>query len=549
MSETLYTKCWEDFLHSRRALALRRAQAGLAQLASLSSAVDRVEGGAAADAEQLVTEADFCYIAGACRANDQALLERAVARYRRHLVLQPDNSNALRMQAESLLRLRRYEEACAVFDQIHGARLAGVRERLRRWEGEAAVRAPAALEPFAAEVGGLEVAPFRLLHDAALLEHVLSDGGPASDDAASGLGEALTAEERGQWLAAAQVLRDLVPRIRAVAAERGPAPGSGSGSPPSPPPRGPPASAARAAPPAPAAPPLGPGPRTETPVLRARDWAAAEQAYARDRRVTLDGLLSDAALAEVQRYAKCTPAFRTMRGGFLGAFPADGATHPLLVKLARGLERAMPAVFGPHPLGLWWLFKYPPPADGAGVGGEGAGGGGSGGGSGDKARGIGIHADDAAVNVNIWLTPDSARLSGGGLRIFHHVPPLGTSVAQVNHEFDSAADEAVLHSELERGGHAHIPYACNRAAIFVSDQYHVSEPFEFRPGYENHRLNLTFLFGDRAGVAAAAGAAAGAGAGAGTGAGADAGADGSANEVQTASDALFGASSSSSDSE
>lgn len=43
----------------------------------------------------------------------------------------------------------------------------------------------------------------------------------------------------------------------------------------------------------------------------------------------------------------------------------------------------------------------------------------------------------------------------------------------------------------------HIPYKCNRAAIFVSDQYHVSEPFQFKDGLENHRVNLTLLFGDR----------------------------------------------------
>jgi hypothetical protein len=50
---------------------------------------------------------------------------------------------------------------------------------------------------------------------------------------------------------------------------------------------------------------------------------------------------------------------------------------------------------------------------------------------------------------------------------------------------------------LAEDGIVTIPYKCNRAAIFVSDQYHVSEPFEFKTGLENHRINLTLLFGDR----------------------------------------------------
>ena len=38
----------------------------------------------------------------------------------------------------------------------------------------------------------------------------------------------------------------------------------------------------------------------------------------------------------------------------------------------------------------------------------------------------------------------------------------------------------------------------------MSDQYHVSEPFEFKEGLENHRVNLTLLFGDRIGTVDAA---------------------------------------------
>ena len=179
---------------------------------------------------------------------------------------------------------------------------------------------------------------------------------------------------------------------------------------------------------------------------------------------------------------------------------------------------AAPALFASHPLGLFWFFKYPSLGVGATEGER------KGEGSAKmqtkpgqvaaapppplssmnptRARGIGLHADPAAVNINIWLAPDDARVRGGGLDIFAHVPPREhNAVHDVNKEFASAAEEAAFREELAAksgaGGLTHVPYRCNRAAIFVSDQYHVSEPFEFRPGYANHRVNLTLLFGDR----------------------------------------------------
>jgi hypothetical protein len=131
-------------------------------------------------------------------------------------------------------------------------------------------------------------------------------------------------------------------------------------------------------------------------------------------------------------------------------------------------------VFHGHPLGLWWFFKY----------------------TDEAPNGIGIHADPAAVNINVWLTPDDSCISGGGLEVFKLVPPAEVTVREVNHE-RTAAEEAEFYAELAKDGIFKIPYKCNRAAVFVSDQYHVSEPFQFRPGLDNHRVNLTLLFGDR----------------------------------------------------
>ncbi|MDV5142809.1 hypothetical protein R1T08_00315 [Streptomyces sp. SBC-4] len=42
-----------------------------------------------------------------------------------------------------------------------------------------------------------------------------------------------------------------------------------------------------------------------------------------------------------------------------------------------------------------------------------------------------------------------------------------------------------------------IPYRRNRAVIFNSDLFHASDAVRFRPGYENLRINVTMLYGDR----------------------------------------------------
>jgi hypothetical protein len=46
-----------------------------------------------------------------------------------------------------------------------------------------------------------------------------------------------------------------------------------------------------------------------------------------------------------------------------------------------------------------------------------------------------------------------------------------------------------------------VPYRENRAVMFRSRLLHRSDAPEFKIGYENHRINVTFLFGhhDQAG--------------------------------------------------
>merc|ERR1712126_43430 len=99
-------------------------------------------------------------------------------------------------------------------------------------------------------------------------------------------------------------------------------------------------------------------------------------------------------------------------------------------------------------LARWWLFKYVA-----------------------SPEGVGLHADDGAVNVNVWLTPDSAHRSGGGLEVFRRRPSRGKKFADFNQvlpEPEACAREL----ELRAGGVDHVPYRQNRAVIFESDRFH-----------------------------------------------------------------------------
>ena len=105
------------------------------------------------------------------------------------------------------------------------------------------------------------------------------------------------------------------------------------------------------------------------------------------------------------------------------------------------------------------------------------------------------HADFAAVNVNFWITPDDANLDkeSGGLVVYDVQAP-------INWNFDSYNGKlGAIRSFLRRKkvSSFRIPYRQNRAMIFNSDLFHATEAVNFRPGYENHRVNVTMLYGFR----------------------------------------------------
>lgn len=187
-----------------------------------------------------------------------------------------------------------------------------------------------------------------------------------------------------------------------------------------------------------------------------------------------DGLLKPQALTTLRRFLLESTIWHdfTHIGGFLAAYLEDGLACPLLLQIAHDLRRSFPDIFGNHALNQSWAFKCL---------------------TGDK--GIDAHADAAAVSVNFWVTPDDANLDpgAGGLVVYKARPPEDWRLK----DYDADIGRIGRFLAENSGEREIVPYGENRAVIFNSDLFHESGAVAFTPGYENHRINITLLFGER----------------------------------------------------
>lgn len=196
-------------------------------------------------------------------------------------------------------------------------------------------------------------------------------------------------------------------------------------------------------------------------------------ARAAPRIAVIDNLLTDEALQRLRRFCwESTIWHKSYKDGYLGAIPEQGFACPLLAQVAEELRDSFPAIIGDHRLRMFWGFKYD-----------------------SKLKGIGIHADQAAVNVNFWIAPDEANLNpeSGGLIVWDAAAPDDWNPAKYN------GDEPGIRAFLAQAGAkpVRVPHRANRAVIFDSDLFHETDSIEFKEGYLNRRINLTMLYGRR----------------------------------------------------
>lgn len=221
-----------------------------------------------------------------------------------------------------------------------------------------------------------------------------------------------------------------------------------------------------------------PTPRVRQALSGRWDAAAVERQYidCPPGVVYVDDFLSPEALDGVRRFCLESTVWSGNRYalGRLGAFFQDGFNCPLLLQIAEELREALPRVIGDrYALRQLWGFKCGPdlPADAT------------------------THADFAAVNVNFWITPDEANLEpdSGGLVVYDVDAPLSWDFETYNGRTDVI--KPFLQRQQSRS--ISIPHRQNRAVIFNSDLFHATAGVSFRPGYENLRVNVTMLYGER----------------------------------------------------
>ena len=194
----------------------------------------------------------------------------------------------------------------------------------------------------------------------------------------------------------------------------------------------------------------------------------------------IDNFLSSKAIESLRDFLlESTIWFNVKQNGYVGAFLREGFANPLIIQIADELRTKFPKIFKNYPINHIWAFKYDSRSKNKK----------------SSLRGINVHADFAAINVNFWITPKKANLNpkSGGLIVYDVEAPKEWDFNTFNN------DEKRIREELKqsKGNTKVIPYNENRAVIFNSNLFHETDSYEFKEGYENRRINVTLLFGRR----------------------------------------------------
>lgn len=211
-----------------------------------------------------------------------------------------------------------------------------------------------------------------------------------------------------------------------------------------------------------------------------RDFGQIERDYhGRSPGITwIDDFLRPETLRALRSYCLDNTFWFDFRhpNGYLGALMENGFAAPLLFQIAEDLRRHLPEIFLDYPLFQMWAFKYD-----------------------SSLQGIQMHADVAAVNLNFWITPDEANLEpeSGGLVIWNKEAPQDWNFQDYNSGSSSRQSRITEFLKSSGAERITVPYRQNRAVLFNSDLFHSTDEISFREGYENRRINITLLFGQR----------------------------------------------------
>ena len=200
--------------------------------------------------------------------------------------------------------------------------------------------------------------------------------------------------------------------------------------------------------------------------------------------VVIDDFMHLEALQKLKKYCLEFPFWNTIYGrGYLGAFRENGFSPQTLSTLSYEMVKYLPKIFddtNKRNLSQMWAFKYE-----------------------SKCPGSDINAELAAVNVNFWITPteanrdyDKERDVGktGGMWIWDTGAPPDWDFTRYNGD---DKNEVIKYLEENNSNAVYIPYKYNRCVMFDSNLFHKTADVNFLPGFDNKRINVTMLFGQR----------------------------------------------------
>merc|ERR1711879_652033 len=121
-----------------------------------------------------------------------------------------------------------------------------------------------------------------------------------------------------------------------------------------------------------------------------------------------------------------------------------------LLQISEELRLGLPQIMQEYRLEQCWAFKCD-----------------------NMKKGVNLHADLAAINVNLWIGPDEGNLdpASGGLVVWDQESPPDWSFKDYN-----SNQPKIL--KFLRDSHAtavRVPYRCNRALIFNSTLFHETD--------------------------------------------------------------------------